>query len=169
MVEFIEVKRHLNKPDERYQCELIRKEPDAVVLRYISDRSFQSSELGISFPPGCITIAFYWQSRPYVFWGIYSPQKQLLGYLAHICKEMRIDENSVSYLDMLLDIWFFPDGRRVILDEDEVAECVEAGVLSQEDTAYIDVAKNAAVRDFSLNVNASAVIADSLDFLPPSQ
>ncbi|MBI5115435.1 DUF402 domain-containing protein [Candidatus Poribacteria bacterium] len=147
-----EEKRHLNKPTEYYECELLDSQPGHAVLRYVSDRTFASTRLGVTFPPGCVTIALYWEERPYVFWGVFSPAGGILGYLVHICEKVNIGKESVSYLDMLLDLWFYPDGRHVILDADEVEECLASGLLTTDDKAYIEKAKENAVKDFALNV-----------------
>jgi hypothetical protein len=149
MRRFTEIKRHVNKPTERYGCELIRKGDDRVVLRYVSDREFESERVGVIFPPGCVTIALYQMDLPYVFWGIFSPESELLGYLVHICKDLSISEDSVSYLDMLLDIWFYSNGTYVILDVEEVEGCIRSGRLTQADKAYIEKARDVALRDFS--------------------
>jgi hypothetical protein len=163
MSKFLEIKRHLNKPDERYDCELIRKEPDHVVLKYISDRVFESAKLRLKFPPGCVTLAEYWRSRPYAFWTILSPAGELIGYLVHICRGLKIFEDSLDYLDMLLDVWFYPDGRHVVLDKDEVKQCIDAGCLTKADAKYIDAAKEEAIRDFPRNAAEAKKIASALD------
>lgn len=158
-----ETKRHINKPTEQYECDLIEFIPGHMTLRYVSDRKFASTRLGITFPPGCVTVALYWEARPYAFWGIYSPDTELLGYLIHICRDVRIFEKSVTYLDMLLDIWFFPDGRHVVLDEDEVEECLQAGALSPADQEYIKRSQRTAIADFRANTEILRSIVDSLD------
>ncbi|RJP21715.1 MAG: DUF402 domain-containing protein [Candidatus Abyssobacteria bacterium SURF_5] len=160
---FLEIKRHLNKPDERYRCELVRREPAKIVLKYRSDRSFQSSKLGVTFPPGCVTLAFYWLDRPYVFWAIYSPEGEPLGYLVHICREMEIFSDSLTYVDLLLDIWFSRDGDYLILDQDEVDDCVRSGKLADADVAYIDAAKEKAIADFPQNAKNATMLAAELD------
>jgi hypothetical protein len=158
-----EIKRHINKPEERYECDLIRFDSDRLVLRYVSDRTFASTRLGVTFPPGCITLALYWKGRPYVFWGIYSPSGELLGYLVHICRDIEFADDSVSYLDMLLDLWFYPDGRHVVLDEDEVNECLRAGRVTEKEVTFIEEAKQAALADFENNARELASFAGALD------
>lgn len=162
MKKFTEIKRHLNKPTERYECELVGRRPGEVALRYVSDRKFESERLGLTFPPGCVTIALYWEDRPYNFWGIYSPLNELLGCLVHICKDLSVGKDSLSYLDMLLDIWFYPDGRHVVLDADEVEECLRTGRLTAEEKEYIEEAKETAIRDFPGNSEKLKRIADDL-------
>jgi hypothetical protein len=164
-----ETKRHLNKPTEQYECDLIESSPGHMTLRYVSDRTFASTRLGITFPPGCITVALYWEDRPYVFWGIFSPDKELLGYLIHICRDVKISEDAVGYLDMLLDIWFFPDGRHLILDEDEVEECLQAGALSPADKDYIERSEKAAIAAFQKNAEILISIAGKLDIFAQPQ
>jgi len=158
-----EIKRHINKPEERYECDLIRFDSDRMVLRYVSDRTFASTRLGVTFPPGCITLALYWEGRPYVFWGIYAPSGEFLGYLVHICKDVGFSDGNVSYLDMLLDLWFYPDGRHVVLDEDEVSECLQSGLLTEQDAAFIKEAKQVALADFEANTRELASFAGALD------
>lgn len=158
-----EIKRHLNKPTERYECDLLRGEPGRAVLRYVSDRKFASARLGVTFPPGCITLALYREERPYVFWGIFSPEGELLGYLVHICRDVSVSDGAVSYLDMLLDLWFYPDGRHIVLDEDEVKECLQSGALTEKDNTYIEEAKSAALAEFDANARELESFADALD------
>ncbi|MBI4832259.1 MAG: DUF402 domain-containing protein [Candidatus Lindowbacteria bacterium] len=157
-----EQKRHLNKPTEYYECELLRHESGHAALRYVSDRTFASTRLGVTFPPGCVTIALYWEDRPYVFWGIFSPAGETLGYLVHICKQVNVAEASVSYLDMLLDVWFFPDGRHIILDADEVEQCLASGALTPEDKVYIEKAKERTLKEFVSNVERLKAFARSV-------
>lgn len=158
-----EVKRHINKPTERYECDLIRSEPGRAVLRYVSDRTYASERLGVTFPPGCITLALYEEGKSRVFWGIYSPEGELLGHLVHICRDVEISDGTVDYLDMLLDIWFYPDGRHVVLDEDEVEECLESGKLTENDGAYIEEAGRAALAGFEADARELESVSGALD------
>jgi len=134
-----EIKHHLNKPTERYECDLVRSGPGHMVLRYVSDREFSSVRLGITFPP------------------------ELLGYLVHICRDVSISDGEVSYLDMLLDLWFFPDGRHVVLDMDEVEECLEKGILNEEDMQYIEESREVSVAEFVADAQKLNELADALD------
>lgn len=158
-----EVKRHINKPTERYECDLIRSEHGRAVLRYVSDRTYASERLGVTFPPGCITLALYEEGKSRVFWGIYSPEGELLGHLVHICRDVEISDGTVDYLDMLLDIWFYPDGRHVVLDEDEVEECLESGKLTENDGAYIEEAGRAALAGFEADARELESVSRALD------
>jgi len=93
----------------------------------------------------------------------------LLGYLVHICKDLKIFDDSLDYLDMLLDIWFSSDGRHIVLDEDEVEQCIDAGRLTKADAEYIDAAKEEAIQDFPRNAAEAKKIASALDIFDRAQ
>ncbi len=164
-----EIKRHINKPTERYECDLLRREDGHAVLRYVSDRKFASERLGVTFPLGCTTIAYYWEERPYVFWGIFSPSGERLGFLVHICRDVEIADGEIGYLDMLLDLWFFPDGRHIVLDEDEVEECLQSARLTKEDKAYIEDAKKTSLARFADDARELRAFAATLDIFSRPQ
>lgn len=46
----------------------------------------------------------------------------LKGWYCNITKPALIEADSVSYVDLALDLWVSPDGTRKVLDEDELEE-----------------------------------------------
>jgi predicted RNA-binding protein associated with RNAse of E/G family len=44
----------------------------------------------------------------------------LKGWYCNIGKPAVIEADSVSYVDLALDLWVAPDGRQTVLDEDEL-------------------------------------------------
>lgn len=132
---FCELKRHLNKPDEEYRCDLVTRGADWVVLAYVSRRPWQVA--GTHLPAGSQTLAFYQTGIERVLWRMYAPSGELKGHLFHVCRDVRVGENEVSYLDLLLDIWINADGATHVLDRDEVAACRKAGKLSAADLQII--------------------------------
>lgn len=142
-----ETKRHLNKPDESYRCEVLSREPGHLVLRYVSDRTGRIGEE--VFPPGSVTYAHYWGGRGYVAWKMHGPDGHLKGHVFHICRDVRISKDTVDYQDLLLDLWVSPDGRVTVLDEDEVLACREEGSLSQGDLDWIEARRREVVDNLS--------------------
>lgn len=132
-----EYKRHLNKPDQSYVCEVLTREPGHVVLRYVSDREGRIGEA--VFPPGSTTVAHYWTGRGFVAWRMHGPDGRLIGHVFHICRDVKIEQGRVDYLDLLLDLWVSPEGEVRILDEDEVAACRDRGVLCKADLEWIEL------------------------------
>ena len=134
-MKILEVKRHLNKPDESYLCDLLRRSSHYVVLKYVSDRPGRVG--GVMFEVGSITYAFYRTGAGYVLWRMFGRDNKLKGHLFHICRDLKVAEDRVEYQDLLLDLWFDADGRLTILDRDEVEDCAANGVIGEQDLTWI--------------------------------
>lgn len=132
---FREIKRHVNKPDEVYVCELIARGPDWVLLKYVSQRDWILA--GTWLPEGSATLALYRRGAEWVLWRISAPDGLVLGHVFHVCTDVEIGEAEVSYRDLLLDVWVDGQGRVTMLDEDEVAACVATGALTLARAATI--------------------------------
>ncbi len=135
-MKILEIKRHLNKADESYLCDLVRRGSGFVVLKYVSK---QSGRVGhMTFQAGSVTYAYYETGAGYVLWKMFGPDNSPKGHLFHICRELRVEEDRVEYLDLLLDLWLDADGHITILDRDEVEACAADGVLGEQDLAWIN-------------------------------
>jgi len=137
--DYLEIKLHKNKPAQQFLCTLIRREPGYAVLRYVSDEPGRIDDIHIA--PGSITIAHYWTARPYVAWRMFERNGTLIGTLFHICDDVRIFDDHLSYEDLLLDVWITPGGDVRILDEDEVMECAAEGLIGTAELQYICTAR----------------------------
>ena len=136
-----EQKRHINKPDESYWCDLLHREAGYIILKYDVTRD---SHIGpISIPAGSVTIAHYRENTAYVLWEMYGPDRQLIGYCYHICLPPEIRETHVEYLDLLLDLWLDPDGELTVLDEDELQQARAEGKVERDQMRLIDCEREA--------------------------
>lgn len=151
-MQILEVKRHLNKPDESYLCEVYEHGADHVMLKYISDRSGRLGD--VKFEAGSITYAYYRTGGGYVLWKICGPDGELKGYLFHICREQKVSEDRVEYLDLLLDLWIDSQGRLTILDRDELEACAQEGKIGEQDLAWI------AQQEKLITENGNRIITD---------
>ena len=132
---YLELKRHLDKPDVVYSCELFARGEDFVLLRYESERTDWVGEVEIA--KGAITFALYREGQGYVTWRMLEPNGRLIGHLFHICKDLEVGESHVEYLDLMLDLWFGPGGDQTELDREELEAFAEKGLVSAEDLAWI--------------------------------
>jgi hypothetical protein len=135
-MKILEVKRHLNKPDQSYLCDLLYRGNGHVVLKYVSDRPGRVGD--ILFEPGTTTYAIYRTGEGYVLWKMVDPQGNLKGHLFHICRDLQVYQDRVDYLDLLLDVWVDREGQVTVLDRDEVEECVSKGIIGRETLARIE-------------------------------
>ena len=131
----LEIKRHLNKADESYLCDLLKRNSDWIIVKYVSERPGRVGS--VTFDAGSTTFAYYRTGMGYVIWKMLSPGDRLEGYLFHICQDICVEEDKVNYLDLLLDVWIDPAGRITILDRDEVEDCAGKGVIGEEELSWI--------------------------------
>ena len=140
MPTIVEIKHNPSKPDQTFVCDLVRHDGDRIVISYVSDRSYSVRDICV--PAGTKTLAYYQEKLPYILWRMTGPNGQLVGYYIHLCDQVQITEDTVEYRDLMLDVWFFPDGTHRLLDDDELDEVVSSGVLDV--TTASDVRRNAA-------------------------
>ena len=139
MQKFKEIKRHKNKPEQRFLCDLAQRKPGYIVLVYHASSAGRIADIDIA--PGSTTIAHYWQSGGYVLWRMFAADRTLVGTLFHICKNTAIGVHSVSYDDLILDIWVNPQGIVRVLDEDELADAIKAGLVTENEQNWIEKQK----------------------------
>ena len=134
-----EVKRHLEGDAHRFDCELLLRRPELVVVLFRHWRERTAG--GFSIPRGSRTYGFFWRRRPYSLYRIVEPDGGLIAHRYDVVADVRLDEREVSYLDLLLDIWIAPDGAVLVEDEDEVAHQARRGLLSREQVRGIERAR----------------------------
>lgn len=65
---------------------------------------------------------YYW-GKWYSIWEIRSHRNgRTKGWYCNICRPMEVEGDQLRFVDMELDVYVYPDGRFVILDEDELLE-----------------------------------------------
>ena len=141
-----EIKRHKNKPGQRFLCDLALREQDHIVLVYHAEAAGRISDIDIA--PGSTTIAHYWQSGGYVLWRMFAADCTLIGTLFHICTNTDIQETSVSYDDLILDIWVSPQGFARVLDEDELDDAINEGLVTDDEKSWIETQKQIILAEY---------------------
>jgi len=61
---------------------------------------------------------------------IYDPEKNFKGYYCDIATPIRRVPNGYEMTDLFLDLWVFPNGKYLILDQDEFDKAVKKGWLT---------------------------------------
>lgn len=136
----VETKRNLDGTTERFDCRLLHRDGEYLVLCYLSDRPYVVA--GAALPEGSLTIGHYWRARDYIVWQMYSPRAELQGYYIHICRNVTFGKNSVEWEDMVVDVWVGANGKSLVLDEDELERSVQAGrILAPEARGVRDSAR----------------------------
>ena len=139
MNNYLEIKRHKNKPDQQFNCELLYRKAGYAVLAYTAAKPGLIADIHI--PSGSTTIAHYWQDRPFVVWRMFDSHGTLIGTLFHICTNVSILDEHLSYDDLLLDIWISPDDCLRVLDEEELQACIAQKQISAAELNTIRLAQ----------------------------
>ena len=87
---------------------------------------------GARIPAGSTTVGEYVSRRAYVPWLFVGPDGETLGCLVHVCERLTVGPDRVEYTDLLLDVWAEPGASPRVLDEDELSEAKQHGLVSEE-------------------------------------
>lgn len=104
-----------------YTGRLLEKDGARLVLEAFFDKD-DHHESGMTFARGDRFVETYFTDRWYNVFTIYSrDEDHLRGWYCNIARPARLNGNTLSYVDLALDLLVFPDGRQVVLDEEEFA------------------------------------------------
>lgn len=150
-----EIKHNVNKPDQTFECNLVRHDGDRILISYMSSRPYQIRDTVVA--SGTLTLGYYQEGLPYIVWKMIGPDNRLTGYYIHLCDRIRIKDDVVEYRDLLLDVWFSPDGSHRLLDDDELEEAVTTGFLDEDTATAVRQTASSVIETFP-------AIRASLDF-----
>lgn len=138
---FREVKRKPNGSLHAFDCDLVYRTDDALIVRYhATEEPFKSI--------AAMSEGYYWRGRNYLMYKMFNEDGDLIGYRFDVCRDVRIAENQVEWTDLYLDARVSPAGDVRIEDEDEVAEASARGELSAEDQRIIRVTRKLLETDY---------------------
>jgi hypothetical protein len=91
-------------------------------------------ELGyLTFQNGDTLDEFFALERPYNAFALYRADGEFAGWYCNVTHLTRIVDDEIHWHDLFIDVIVYPDGRTLVLDEDELAE---AGVEASDPTLY---------------------------------
>jgi predicted RNA-binding protein associated with RNAse of E/G family len=105
----------------RYEGRLVRRDDHRVVIEapFIIDVE-RYVLLDVVLKRGDRFVETYYDDRCYNVYEIFDRDDgQLKGWYCNLSRPAHIALNIVSWVDLALDLWVWPDGRSEILDQDE--------------------------------------------------
>lgn len=125
--EIIERKIRYDSTIVDHNCLLLEKQSQSIVLFHEVQYSFTmaTNDTKLTIPKGSYTIAYYWENRPYNLYVWRDIEGNYLGSYFNIVKNTQIEDEVVSFEDLIIDIMVLPNGEYFILDEDELPEVLE--------------------------------------------
>jgi len=122
----------------RYHGEILQSLADRVVLEAHFDRDDRIFH-GMPLRRGDRFLETYFTDRWYNIYEIHAREDDTLrGWYCNIGKPAQLDGDRLSYVDLALDLLVFPDGRQVVLDEDEFLELDISVTDRQQALAALD-------------------------------
>ena len=125
----------------RYSGELIAKDQEKVILQAFFNRE-EMPFYGILLKPGDRFIETFYLNRWYNIFEIHDRDDDALkGWYCNIGYPPKLEGQVLSYIDLALDLLVFPDGRHLLLDEDEFKELHLAPEIQEQALKSLDELK----------------------------
>jgi hypothetical protein len=106
----------------RYHGALVHQDAHSITMEAFFDREDMEIH-GMHLKKGDRFIETYYTDRWYNIFEIHAREDDhVRGWYCNIAQPACIDDATISYVDLALDLLVFPDNRQVILDEDEFTE-----------------------------------------------
>jgi hypothetical protein len=117
------IKRNIEGEETwRYPARVLGRRPGAVLIEAFFNRP-DTPFHGILLGRGDRFIEAYYSRRWYNLYEIHDRlDGSLKGWYCNVTLPAQIAAQSISYVDLALDLLVYPDGKQLVLDEDEFAE-----------------------------------------------
>ncbi len=103
-----------------YQGQVVERAPTSIIVEARWRRP--RTDFGhIVFETGDIFIETHYADRWYAVFEIRAARGALKGWYVNFSRPAAMCEDEISAVDLCLDLFVFPDGRALLLDEDEYA------------------------------------------------
>lgn len=103
----------------QYHGTILHSEANAVVLEAFFNRPDQLFQ-NISLKENDRFLETFYTDRWYSIYEIHDcDDGKIKGWYANISTPAEIGADSISYVDLALDLWVSPNGSQIVLDEDE--------------------------------------------------
>lgn len=124
-----------------YPCILVYDaRPALMVVRFVMERGGAIFGTPVEVPPGSISDGFFWARRPYNLYRMYRTDGSLIAHRLDAVADVVLTDGAVTYRDLFLDWWVYPDGTIVEEDRDELARLAAVGLVTPADVAAANAA-----------------------------
>jgi uncharacterized protein len=104
-----------------YPGAIVPAPPGWVAARAVWE--FQRMDLGyMLFEPGDYLLEYFSLSDPFNAFALYSEASAFKGWYCNVTHPTTVRGNSIYWHDLFVDVIVQPDGRILVLDEDELAD-----------------------------------------------
>jgi len=105
----------------RYPAELIADDGSEILLH--TQWGHESCDLGyVLLEPGDPWTERFYRDRWYNVFEVHSPDGSLKGWYCNVTRPATLADRELRWVDLVLDLFVYPDGRSLRLDEEEFEE-----------------------------------------------
>ncbi|MGM0854904.1 MAG: DUF402 domain-containing protein [Bacillota bacterium] len=110
-----------------HHCRLLKAGVEDVVLFHKIEDAFTmtTNQSSLTIPEGSYTLAYYWKDRAYNVYIWRGHRGEYLGSYFNIVRNTNINNEVVSFEDLIIDVLVFADGKASVLDEEELPVSME--------------------------------------------
>ncbi len=124
-----------------YLCDLVYASDELLVIAYVMKRGGTLPGIGLTVLPGSVSYGYFWCDRPYNLYRMKRPDGSIIAHRIDAVTGVEWTTTVLEYRDVVLDWWLPASGGLVAEDEDELAEAIAAGLLSEADIAAAEAAR----------------------------
>jgi len=105
---------------KEYLCQsvLYDSEEGLFIIKYIMKNDLYFH--GIDLKKGDISYGFFWIDKPYVIYEWFDSNGNLLCIYINVANDITFLIDKICWKDLIIDILLYPDGKFIVLDEDEL-------------------------------------------------
>jgi predicted RNA-binding protein associated with RNAse of E/G family len=120
MTDITVLKRNLNgEVTWQYEGRVLKREANNIVLEAFFNRD-NMPFMGVVLKRDDLFVETFYTDRWYNVFEIFDRDDgKFKGWYCNIGFPAVFEDNTVSYIDLALDLWVAPDGTQTVLDEDE--------------------------------------------------
>lgn len=106
----------------RYSGEILSRGPQSILLEARFNRDDMLVH-GLTFGRNDRFVEIYYSDRWYNIYEIHDrDDDHVKGWYCNVSRPAEFSPGQIAYVDLALDLLVYPDGRQLVLDEDEFAD-----------------------------------------------
>jgi hypothetical protein len=139
--QILEIKETLAGARQTFPCRVLARRAGEVVVLFVlpADRTVD----GLALPAGTVTFGYFWEARPYNVYHWMTPEGATIAFYVNLADRTRIDETTLAFRDLAVDVLLPPAEPPRVLDEDELPPGLDPALRAEIDAARQLVLSNA--------------------------
>ena len=115
----VQKKNPLGEVTYEYEGSLLNRDDRSIVLEALFDRA-DMPFMDVVFRMGDRFVEYYYTDRWYNIFAIHDrDDNRIKGWYCNVGKPAVLEDLTISYIDLALDLWVSVEGRQTVLDEAE--------------------------------------------------